>query len=147
MNNLVKWWQTPCLILYVSVAVISFFPENVILYLIFLFTHFPIFIKSETCFASFLCSLLYSLGYKVLYASGYAVKGNNSFKTSTGHAWSLIKLSNNKWYPFDSTWGIFSGKLPLCHVFGHFNNNGTRYISSDCLRISHSDIEGKFIDN
>ena len=32
------------------------------------------------------------------------------------HAWSLINV-NGKWYPFDATWGILSGKLAVCHVF------------------------------
>ena len=89
---------------------------------------------------------MYSLGYQVIYVGGYAIKDNISFSDDDGHAWSLIKVNGN-WLPFDSTWGIFSGKLPLCHVFGHFNNNGTHFTSSDSLRISHSNIEGKFIDN
>ena len=90
-------------------------------------------------------ALLYSLGYKVLYASGYAVKGNNSFKTSTGHAWSLIKLSNNKWYPFDSTWGIFSGKLPISHIFGTFFNKSGRIHGYDIIKFDNPNMVGKYI--
>ena len=32
------------------------------------------------------------------------------------HAHSLIKIGN-KWYPFDSTWCILTGKLFVGHVF------------------------------
>ena len=64
-------------------------------------------------------ALLYSLGYKVIYIGGYACTNSKEFTTDSGHAWSLIKV-NNKWYPFDSTWGIVSGKLPITHVFGCF---------------------------
>ena len=92
-------------------------------------------------------ALLYSLGYKVLYASGYAVKGNNSFKTSTGHAWSLIKLSNNKWYPFDSTWGILSGKLPVTHVFqGYFTDSDRiEYLTRDGATFGDVRDDGEYI--
>ena len=69
-----------------------------------------------------LCNaLLYSLGYKVIHIDGYCCDkiSNDYINTGGGHAWSLIKI-NNKWYPFDSTWGIISGKLPVSHVFGKF---------------------------
>ena len=49
-------------------------------------------------------ALLYSLGYKTIYVSGYACQNCREFQTSIGHAWSLVKLKNNKWYPFDSTY-------------------------------------------
>ena len=105
-------------------------------------------LKQGVChhFTKLFNALMYSIGYQVIYVGGYAIKDNISFSDDDGHAWSLIKVNGN-WIPFDSTWGIFSGKLPLCHVFGHFNNNGTHFTSSDSLRISHSNIEGKFIDN
>ena len=69
-----------------------------------------------------LCNaLLYSLGYKVIYIYGYCCRKISDGYTDAGggHAWSLIKI-NNKWYPFDSTWGIISGKLPATHIFGRF---------------------------
>ena len=105
-------------------------------------------LKQGVChhFTKLFNALMYSLGYQVIYVGGYAIKDDIAFSDDDGHAWSLIKV-NGEWLPFDSTWGIFSGKLPLCHVFGHFNNNGTRFITTDSLRISHSSIEGKFIDN
>ena len=90
-------------------------------------------------------ALLYSLGYKVLYAAGYTCKGNNSFKTSTGHAWSLIKLSDNKWYPFDATWGIFSGKLPVGHIFSCFAGKHLHTRGHDHVTIDKHELEGTFI--
>ena len=105
-------------------------------------------LKQGVChhFTKLFNALMYSLGYQVIYVGGYAIKDNIAFSDDDGHAWSLIKV-NGEWLPFDSTWGIFSGKLPLCHVFGHFNYNGTQFTFSDSLRISHSNIEGKFIDS
>ena len=90
-------------------------------------------------------ALLYSLGYKVLYAAGYVCKDDSSFKTSTGHAWSLIRLSNNKWYPFDSTWGIFSGKLPVIHIFSNFSGKHFSTQGTDRIKIDKSEMEGIFI--
>ena len=89
-------------------------------------------------------ALLYSLGYKVLYISGYVCKNNKEFSTDSGHAWSLIKL-NNKWYPFDSTWGIFSGKLPVGHIFGTFFNKSRKTSGIDRIIFDDQIMRGKFI--
>ena len=92
-------------------------------------------------------ALLYALGYKVIYASGYTCKKNKIFKTDTGHAWSLVKLENNKWYPFDSTWGIFTGKLPVGHIFATFFSRGGRIQGYDTIRFDKHEMEGKFIES
>ena len=89
-------------------------------------------------------ALLYSLGYKVIYVSGYACKNNKEFNTDSGHAWSLINL-NNKWYPFDSTWGIFSGKLPISHIFGTFFNKTRRTNGTDVIHFDSQNMMGKYI--
>ena len=88
--------------------------------------------------------MLYSLGYKVIYVSGYACKNNKEFNTDSGHAWSLINL-DNKWYPFDSTWGIFSGKLPISHIFGTFFNKSRKTHGSDDIQFDRQNMIGKFI--
>ena len=64
-------------------------------------------------------ALLYSLGYKVIYASGYSLEGHEGIYVNRKHAWSIINI-NNKWFPFDSTWGIVSGKLPISHIFSNY---------------------------
>ena len=61
-------------------------------------------------------ALMYSLGYQTIYVMGYVAIKNNSYDLYDSHAWSLIKV-NGKWLPFDATWGIFSGRLPITHVF------------------------------
>ena len=61
-------------------------------------------------------ALMYSLGYQVLYILGYAIDKTKSFSINDSHAWSLIKIKG-QWLPFDATYGIFSGKLPVTHVF------------------------------
>ena len=89
-------------------------------------------------------ALLYSLGYKVIYIGGYACTNSKEFNTDSGHAWSLIKV-NNKWYPFDSTWGIVSGKLPITHIFSCFFNKGWSMRGSDNAQFDKSIAKGKFI--
>ena len=63
-------------------------------------------------------ALLYSLGYKVIFAIGYCYHGY-SFNYRNLHAWSLVKIGN-KWYAFDSTKGIITGKLPITHVYRNY---------------------------
>ena len=46
-------------------------------------------------------ALIYSLGYKVIYVSGYVIE-KDYFVKDDGHAWSLIKIGE-KWFPFDAT--------------------------------------------
>ena len=89
-------------------------------------------------------ALLYSLGYKVIYISGYVIKNNRKFDENSGHAWSLIKI-NNKWYPFDSTWGIISGKLPVGHIFEFFFSKGFHIKGNDHIEFDKGNIIGKFI--
>ena len=102
-------------------------------------------IKHGVChhFTKLSNALLYSLGYKVLYISGYVCKKNKEFNSDSGHAWSLIKLGN-KWYPFDSTWGIFSGKLPVGHIFGTFFNKSKTLRGVD-VHFTEEIIKGKYI--
>ena len=104
-------------------------------------------IKKGVChhFTKLSNALLYSLGYKVLYATGYVCKEDSSFKTSTGHAWSLIRLNNNKWYPFDSTWGIFTGKLPVIHIFSFFSGKHISIRGNDRIIFDKNQMEGIFI--
>ena len=87
-------------------------------------------------------ALLYSLGYEVIYVLGYACK-SLEFDQDYLHAWSLIKIKG-KWYPFDTTWGIFSGKLPVCHIFISFFNEGYDWDSKDNIESKRNE-KGIFI--
>ena len=90
--------------------------------------------------------LLYSLGYQVLYMSGYVCKSKLEFNDESRHAWSVIKIEN-KWYPFDSTWEIILGKLPVTHIFGkYFNIYPSGYSSTDGLKDYKGCVEGKYIE-
>ena len=90
-------------------------------------------------------ALLYSLGYKVIYISGYAGGSNTNFTKANEHSWSLIKLEG-KWYPFDSTWGFVLGKIPITHIFSHFCSTGTfEYKSKDLIKFGNSKVFGKYI--
>ena len=91
-------------------------------------------------------ALLYSLGYKVLYIGGSVIMRGTTADIKTMHAWSLVKI-NNKWYPFDSTWGILTGKLPVGHVFRNFGmplENFDRY--NTYLFYGKKILEIKFIE-
>jgi len=87
-------------------------------------------------------ALLYSLGYKVISIYGYTCENSLEFNENSAHSWSLIKL-DDKWYPFDSTWGIFSGKLPVSHIFGVFYDKIREADGTDLVNIGDELISGK----
>jgi len=87
-------------------------------------------------------ALLYSLGYEVIYVLGYA-SSKLEFDANNYHAWSLVKIKG-KWYPFDATWGILSGKLPVSHIFISFFNEGYDWDTFDNIESKRKDC-GKFI--
>ena len=89
-------------------------------------------------------ALLYSLGYKVIYIRGYLSQNNKEFNQDSSHSWSLIKL-NNKWYPFDSTLGIFSGKLPISHIFDKYFYKILEY-DNDKLKNEKEIVSGKCLN-
>ena len=91
-------------------------------------------------------ALMYSLGYKVIYVSGYALDKKDFYEKSDAHAWSLIKI-DGKWLPFDATWGIFSGKLPVCHVFKQYFPVGLSVIGTDSVEFGQGKDEGEFVNN
>ena len=87
-------------------------------------------------------ALLSSLGYDVIEVAGFACD-SLEFEKDCFHAWSLVKIKG-KWYPFDATWGIFSGKLPVSHAFTSFFNNAWMFISYDNIEADKK-YSGKFI--
>ena len=90
-------------------------------------------------------ALLYSIGYKVIYTNGFACDSSSEFDQNCGHAWSLIQV-NGKWYPFDATWDILTGKLPVCHVFRGFFGKSTTLVGTDGAIFNRNSSEtGKFI--
>ena len=93
-----------------------------------------------------LCNaLLYSLGYKVLYASGYYCKSGNKFDQYNIHAFSLINLQDNKWHPFDVTYGIFTGKLHVGYVFRMFDNKDVK-IENNNIILDQNEMKGVVIN-
>ena len=91
-------------------------------------------------------ALLYALGYKVLYVSGYFCKSGNKFNQYNLHAFSLIKLDDDKWHPFDATWGIFTGKLHVGYVFRMFDNRELEFQYKNNLVFDKNEINGKVIN-
>ena len=76
-------------------------------------------------------ALLNSIGIDALYVTGNCI---NEVKDGSdgSHAWTLCKW-NGKWIPLDPTWGIFSGKLPVSHIFAGFDNRGIQLRSFDSV--------------
>ena len=103
-------------------------------------------IKEGVCdhFTKLFNALVYSLGYQVIYILGYAIDRNDSFRKEDAHAWSLVKI-DGKWLPFDSTWGIFSGKLPVTHIFKQFDCKGIMSKGFDQVKIGKIKIKGNFL--
>ena len=87
-------------------------------------------------------ALMYSLGYKVIYVSGYALDKKDFYDKADAHAWSLIKI-DGKWLPFDATWGIFSGKLPVTHIFKQIDSREIKTMSCDNVKIEPIFVEGE----
>lgn len=90
-------------------------------------------------------ALMFSLGYKCIFVSGLILKKSNIYNEKNYHSWSLIKV-NDKWLPFDPTFGIFTGKLPVTHVFiSYFIKVATKDGSDDVI-IREKEICGKILD-
>jgi hypothetical protein len=58
---------------------------------------------------------------------------------------SLIQ-SNNKWHPFDTTWGIFTGKLHCGYVFRMYDNKDLVYDNNSNIILDKNEIIGKIIN-
>ena len=89
-------------------------------------------------------ALLYSIGYKVIYANGFLCN-SSEFDQDCGHAWSLIQV-NGKWYPFDAACNILTGKLPVNHVFQCFFGKSITLFGIDTAIFGKDFCEtGKFL--
>ena len=66
-------------------------------------------------------------------------------KENIRHAWTLAKI-NNKWIPYDSTWNIFTGILPISHIYERFNLMNI-YYTSNYVYSDNYDIQFKGFDN
>ena len=89
-------------------------------------------------------ALMYSLGYPVLYAFGFAMINSNKFGINDSHAWSLINVDKKltRWLPFDATWGIFSGKLPVTHIYKKIGYKGPSLPFDDEADIVDFNVQG-----
>ena len=86
-------------------------------------------------------ALMYSLGYQTIYILGYALDKKIKYGIEDAHAWSLVNI-DGKWLPFDATWGIFSGKLPITHIFKQTDCQGIKTLSYDIVKVEQIDVKG-----
>ena len=71
-------------------------------------------------------ALLNSIGIPAIYVSGYIIKKEDDKFTQIEHAWSIVNI-NGKWLGMDATWGLFTGKLPISHIFFYYKGNEVHY--------------------
>ena len=90
-------------------------------------------------------AFIYSLGYQCIYVSGYVIDKRDIFEKNDYHCWTLIKV-NGKWLPFDVTWGIFSGKLPVSHIFEGYFSKGINSKGTEQIKFVENRIYGKFLE-
>ena len=86
-------------------------------------------------------ALMYSLGYQTIYILGYALDKKIKYGIEDSHAWSLVNI-DGKWLPFDATWGIFSGKLPVTHIFKQTDFQGIKTLSFDKVKVEQINVDG-----
>ena len=91
-------------------------------------------IKTGVCehFTILFNALLNAIDIPAIYCGGNTINDLKSDDDDGAHAWSLVKV-NNKWYPMDATWGIFTGNIPISHLFGHFGNGGYGAVGTDTI--------------
>lgn len=63
--------------------------------------------------------LLRAAGIPSMMAAGMSFDYQTQQFDSAGHAWNFVYVEG-KWIPIDTTWGIYSGKLPISHIFFNF---------------------------
>ena len=91
-------------------------------------------------------ALLNSINIEAIYVGGFAFDEEKQIKKENmGHAWTLAKI-NNEWIPYDSTWNIFTGILPISHIYERFNSMYI-YYSSGYTFSDKIDIQFNKADN
>ena len=91
-------------------------------------------------------ALLNSINIEAIYVGGFAFDEESiKKKENIRHAWTLAKI-NNKWIPYDSTWNIFTGILPISHIYERFNLMNI-YYTSNYVYSDNYDIQFNGFDN
>ena len=70
-------------------------------------------------------ALLNSINIPAIYCGGNAISEIRNNDSDGSHAWSLVKI-NNKWFPMDATWNIFTGHIPISHLYGYYGIIGSK---------------------
>ena len=91
-------------------------------------------------------ALMYSLNYKCICIYGYYATKTTMYNQNDLHFWSLIHV-DDKWLPFDATYGYFSGKLPISYVFCSYYNKRTSKEGSDNVIIKDRFVNGNILIN
>lgn len=67
-------------------------------------------------------AFLNCINIDAMYTKGFAhTENDNNVNIENLHAWTVAKI-DGKWIPLDATWNIFSGKLPLSHIFRYYGD-------------------------
>ena len=87
-------------------------------------------------------ALLNSINIPAIYCGGNAVNEIKSNDDDGAHAWSLVKI-DNKWFPMDATWDIFSGHIPISHLHAYYGKGGHNCVGSDSVSFAPSKFNWK----
>lgn len=86
-------------------------------------------------------ALLKSYGIPSIIVSG--ISYNQEIDDFEMHSWNLV-FANGEWLSMDPTWGIYSGKLPISHIFFYLNSRNYITFSVYDAFISDFDSSIKF---
>ena len=82
-------------------------------------------------------ALLNSINIPAIYCGGNAINELKGDDDDGAHCWSIVKV-NGKWLPMDATWNIFTGNIPISHLFGHFDNGSYGAVGTDSISLMKS---------
>ena len=88
-------------------------------------------------------ALLNSINIPAIYCGGNAISDIRNVEFDGRHAWSLVKI-DNKWFPMDATWGIFTGHIPISHLFTNYGILYSKIFGSDRVCYIHPKFSWRY---
>ena len=102
-------------------------------------------LKTGVCehYALLYQDLLRSIGIPAKTVTGISYDFDKS--KFENHAWVMVNY-NSQWLPIDPTWGIYSGKLPISHIFMYNDKTATSWRApADVINGITVDVENNAI--
>ena len=87
-------------------------------------------------------TLLFSINIPVIYFGGNVISDIRNNDLDGRQVCSLVKI-DNKWFPMDATWDIFSGHIPISHLHAYYGKGGHNCVGSDTVSFAPSKFSWK----